>query len=65
LIPVYILQGRHDLQACHDAAKHYLDLLQAPTKRFYSFENSAHYPMYEEADRFNDILINEVKKQTE
>ena len=54
--PVYFLHGRYDYQTTHLVAKEFYDQLKAPKKRFYTFENSAHSPIFDEPERFNDIL---------
>jgi pimeloyl-ACP methyl ester carboxylesterase len=55
-IPVYILQGRFDYQTSYIIAKEYFDSLQAPVKKFFTFENSAHSPIFEEPEKFERIL---------
>ena len=55
-IPVYILQGIYDHQTSYSVAKEYYDSLQAPLKRFYTFGNSAHSPIFEEPEKFRTIL---------
>lgn len=55
-IPVYILQGTSDFQTSYVVAKEYFDSLQAPVKKFYPFENSAHSPIFEEPEKFETIL---------
>lgn len=55
-IPVYIIQGIHDQQTNFAVAKDYFDHLQAPLKKFYAFENSAHLPHMEEFEAFRRIL---------
>ena len=55
-IPVYIIQGIYDHQTSFSVAKEYFDTLQAPSKRFYRFENSAHSPIFEEPEKFRSIL---------
>jgi pimeloyl-ACP methyl ester carboxylesterase len=55
-IPVYILQGAYDYQTTYEVAKEYYDSLSAPIKRFYTFENSAHSPIFEEPEKFERIL---------
>ncbi|MRG44090.1 alpha/beta fold hydrolase [Chitinophaga sp. SYP-B3965] len=59
-VPVYIMQGRHDQQTNFDVAKDYFDHLQAPLKKFYAFEHSAHLPHLEEFDTFRKILREDV-----
>jgi pimeloyl-ACP methyl ester carboxylesterase len=64
-IPVYIMQGTSDYETSFVIAKEYFDSLQAPVKRFYPFENSAHSPIFEEPKKFNMILqeiLSEQKK---
>ncbi|MGA2407321.1 MAG: alpha/beta hydrolase [Bacteroidales bacterium] len=55
-IPVYVLQGTSDYQTSYIIAKEYFDSLQAPVKKFCSFENSAHSPIFEEPAKFDTIL---------
>jgi pimeloyl-ACP methyl ester carboxylesterase len=55
-VPVYIMQGTSDYQTAFLVAKEYFDSLQAPIKRFYPFENSAHSPIFEEPVKFEEIL---------
>jgi pimeloyl-ACP methyl ester carboxylesterase len=55
-VPVYILQGLYDYQTSYAIAKEYFEDLQAPVKKFYTFENSAHSPIFEEPEKFEMIL---------
>ena len=55
-VPVYILQGRYDYETSYDVAKEYFDTLQASVKKFFTFENSAHSPIFEEPGKFDMIL---------
>jgi pimeloyl-ACP methyl ester carboxylesterase len=55
-IPVYILQGKYDYQTPSSVAKEFFDQLKAPHKAFFTFNHSAHSPVYEEPDRFNSII---------
>lgn len=59
-IPVYIFQGRYDYQVSYKVAREYANALNAPIKGFYTFENSAHSPCYEEADKMCNILREDV-----
>jgi len=63
-IPVYIIHGTSDYQTTYIVAKEYFDSLQAPLKRFYSFENSAHSPIFEEPEKFEMILREILSEQT-
>ncbi len=55
-IPVYILQGSSDYETSYKIAKEYFDILRAPVKKFYTFDNSAHSPIFEEPEKFDMIL---------
>ncbi len=59
-IPAYFLCGRHDLTVSYDLSKRYFGKLAAPVKGFYTFEDSAHSPMFEEPERFLRILTGDV-----
>jgi len=59
-IPVYFFSGAYDLTVNHDLSKAYLEQLQAPVKGFYTFEQSAHSPNYEEPEKMQHILKNDV-----
>jgi pimeloyl-ACP methyl ester carboxylesterase len=59
-IPVYFFHGKYDYTVSYPLAKAYLDRLQAPIKGFYTFEHSAHSPMFEEPDRMKEIVQEDV-----
>ena len=52
-VPVYFLMGKYDGMTSPEAAKAYLDELICPQgKEFILFEESAHFPQFEERERF-------------
>lgn len=55
-IPFYIIQGAYDYQVSQALAKKHLDMIEAPEKKFYLFDNSAHSPNMEEPEKFIDII---------
>ena len=59
-LPVYFFSGGHDLTANHDLSRAFFDRIRAPVKGFYTFENSAHSPLFEEPQRARDILVQDV-----
>jgi pimeloyl-ACP methyl ester carboxylesterase len=59
-VPAYFLHGRHDRTVSYDLARDYARALVAPLKGFYTFEDSAHSPMFEEPDRVLAILRDDV-----
>ena len=63
-IPTYFLHGRHDYTCAYPLASNHLDVLDAPVKGFYTFEESAHSPMFEEPERTISILLDDVLNAT-
>jgi len=55
-IPAYFVMGKYDYMTSVNAAKDYFDMLKAPVKDFVLFEKSAHYPQFEEKERFAEWL---------
>lgn len=55
-IPVYFLAGKYDYTCSYELQKEYFDFLEAPEKYFYSFENSAHSPLFEEPQKADEIM---------
>lgn len=56
-VPSYFMSGRHDLTVNRDLSEEYFEKLECPLKRFYTFENSAHSPMFEEPEKFLEIMM--------
>jgi len=63
-LPVYIILGRHDVNATYWIAEEYSSILQAPHKQLYIFEDSGHGMIWQETDKFHDIMINTVLSET-
>ncbi len=59
-IPVYFFSGKYDLTVNKDLSKEYLKAIEAPVKGFYTFNESAHSPMFEEPKRLIEILVKDV-----
>ncbi|MBF2022544.1 MAG: alpha/beta hydrolase [Hydrococcus sp. C42_A2020_068] len=57
-LPVYIILGRHDVNATYWIAEEYFNVLAAPHKRFFVFEDSGHGMIWQEVDKFYDIMFN-------
>jgi pimeloyl-ACP methyl ester carboxylesterase len=62
-IPVYFFHGIYDYTVSYTLAKDYFNTLRAPLKGFYTFEKSAHSPMFEEPERIQQILQKDVLKE--
>ena len=59
-IPVYFFEGIYDYTCSYTLAKEYFDQLKAPIKGFYTFEQSAHSPLFEEPEKMGHILQEDV-----
>ena len=59
-IPVYFFEGIYDYTCSYTLAKDYLEKLQAPMKGFYTFEQSAHSPLFEEPETMQHVLQEDV-----
>ncbi|WP_152393025.1 alpha/beta hydrolase [Paenibacillus guangzhouensis] len=51
-LPFYFVMGKYDAMTSSNAAKNYFDRIEADHKEFISFEESAHYPQFEEKEKF-------------
>ena len=54
---IFFLQGHHDFDTPWQLVEMYYHQLEAPSKQLYWFEHSSHFPFYEEADKFNGLVI--------
>ena len=61
-IPVYFFGGIYDYTVSYTLAKEYLEKLQAPTKGFYTFKQSAHSPIFEEPEKVKEIIELDILK---
>lgn len=59
-VPVFFMLGRHDYEVPSILSAQYFDVLKAPEKTLYWFENSSHLPNTEELDLFNKILVEKI-----
>jgi pimeloyl-ACP methyl ester carboxylesterase len=59
-LPIYFLHGVYDYTVSYPVAKTYFETVKAPLKGFYTFERSAHSPMFEEPDKTQRILREDV-----
>ena len=59
-LPVYFFHGRYDYTCAYAVAKSYFEQLKAPIKGFYTFEQSAHSPIFEEPNKAQKILLEDV-----
>lgn len=57
---MYFLAGAHDYTCLYGLQREYYAKIQAPVKGFYTFEDSAHSPVFEEPRRALTILSRDV-----
>jgi pimeloyl-ACP methyl ester carboxylesterase len=55
-VPVYFFTGRHDYSVPFELSNRYFEKLHAPLKRMVWFENSAHFPFFEEPQKFAEEM---------
>lgn len=58
--PVYFFLGKKDLQTNFNVSKEYFEILKAPKKNIFIFENAGHSVLTEEAGEVQKIIINEI-----
>lgn len=63
-VPVYILDGAAELTSRRDLALEWYTQLQAPIKRIYTFQNSAHSTAFEQFEAFHQIMLETVLPET-
>lgn len=61
---IYVLDGAAELSARRDLALEWFDLLDAPFKRIYTFENAAHATAFEQFEAFQQIMVETVLPET-
>ena len=59
-VPIYFISGEHDLTVNIHLSRDYYHSICAPLKGFYTFENVAHGPLFEQPERFRKILEKDV-----
>jgi pimeloyl-ACP methyl ester carboxylesterase len=62
-LPIYFFTGLYDHTANRHLAKAFFDQIRAPIKGFYTFQNSAHSPLFEEPQLARNILLQDVLVQ--
>jgi proline iminopeptidase len=63
-VPVYILDGQHELDGRRDLALEWFEQLDAPIKEFHSFPNAGHAVAFEQFEAFHQILVEVILPQT-
>lgn len=63
-IPLYLVHGAHDYTVTLADTKAFFEAIEAPSKGFYTFEHSAHSPMFEEPQRMRQLIEQDVLRGT-
>jgi pimeloyl-ACP methyl ester carboxylesterase len=63
-IPIYFFHGIYDYTVSYPLAKKYFEQIKAPLKGFYTFNNSAHSPIFEEPLLVRKIIEKDVFNNT-
>lgn len=63
-VPIYFVSGKYDFTVNINLSKAYYEKIEAPIKGFYTFENSAHSPLFEEPLRFREVIEKDVLNGT-
>jgi proline iminopeptidase len=63
-VPIYIFDGEHELRGRRELVYEWFDLLRAPDKRMYTFEDGGHSVALEHADDLHRILLEEILPAT-
>lgn len=65
-VPIYFFEGKYDMAAPTVLVENFYDRLDAPKgKKIIIFENSAHFPIIEEKEKYEDLLVNVVLKESQ
>ena len=55
-IPIYFFAGKYDYTCNQDLQRKYYEFINAPEKRYYLYENSAHSPIFEDDEKTDEAL---------
>jgi hypothetical protein len=63
-VPLYVLDCSAELSARRDLALEWFSQVDAPIKRIYTFDNSAHAPAFEHYEAFTRIMTGTILPET-
>ena len=63
-VPVYVLDGEHELRGRRDLALEWFAGLSAPTKELVTYADSGHSVVFEQADAFHRLMVDEIVPAT-
>ncbi len=59
-VPAYFFHGKYDYTVSYPLTKSYYERLDAPVKGFYTFNQSAHSPLFEEPEKMREIMLADI-----
>ncbi len=59
-VPIYFIAGKHDRTTFADLIEEYFHYVKADDKHLITFEESGHLSCFEEADKFNQVMLQQV-----
>jgi pimeloyl-ACP methyl ester carboxylesterase len=63
-VPVYFINGKYDYLTSRELTLEYFNYVDAPEKHLFDFEYSAHCGIFEEAQKFNSLMVEYLLKYT-
>jgi pimeloyl-ACP methyl ester carboxylesterase len=63
-VPVYLLDGAHELRGRRELAREWFAELSAPSKQLITYEDAGHAVAFEQADAFHRLLVEEIVPAT-
>ncbi len=63
-VPVYLLDGTHELPGRRELAQEWFASLSAPDKQLITYEDAGHAVAFEQADAFHRLLVEEIVPAT-
>jgi pimeloyl-ACP methyl ester carboxylesterase len=65
-VPIYFFEGKYDMATPIAPVEDFYETLDAEKgKKFIIFEDSAHFPMIEEKEKYQDLLVNVVLRESQ
>ncbi len=63
-VPVYVLDGAHELRGRRELALEWFEGLSAPTKELVTYADAGHSVVFEQADAFHRLMVDEIVPET-
>ncbi len=56
-VPVAMVMGERDMVTPVALAREYFELIEAPDKHWFEIEEAAHFPFFEQPERFTELMV--------